>query len=120
MKPKALSGKVMACYQRVYDIVAAIPHGKVMTYGQIARLAADGCAGPVPAIQVGRAMAASAFLAPDLPWWRVIGLEVTHGILRKRSLMLEQKHLLAREGIIADDAGRYDLRRYLYTPPGDA
>lgn len=102
------------CYERIYEIVREIPHGKVMTYGQLAALAADVCISAVPAITVGRAMADSTRYAPDLPWWRVIGKFGNYGVLRKRQLLGLQRDLLAREGIIADSDGRYDLGRYQY------
>ena len=104
------------CYQRIYEIVAAIPRGRVMTYGQIAYLAADVCLSPTPAIQVGRAMAASGQFAPDLPWWRVIGKAGDYGLLRKQHRREEQRALLEREGVAADAEGRYELGRYLWEP----
>lgn len=110
------SEQYMACYQRVYDIVRRIPYGNVMTYGQIAELARDVCTAPVPAIQVGRAMAASGRYAPDLPWWRVIGRASGSGVLRKLRLSKIQRDLLAEEGVVGDAEGRYDLSRCLYTP----
>lgn len=113
------SWRLNACYQRIYALVRDIPPGKVMTYGQLAVLAADVCTSAVPAIQVGRALAASERYAPDIPWWRVIGRDGDSGVLRKRSLSLLQRDLLAREGIVADAEGRYDLDRYLYVPPAD-
>lgn len=103
------------CFQRVYEIVRTIPVGKVMTYGQIANMILDVCRSPVPAIQVGRAMAASSRYAPEIPWWRVIGQEGSFGVLRKLHLSQQQKDLLAGEGILPDDVGRYDLTRYLFT-----
>ncbi|MHB0937337.1 MAG: MGMT family protein [Armatimonadota bacterium] len=107
-----------ACRRRVVDLVSRIPAGKVMTYGQLAELAADVCASPVPAVTIGRVMADSGRFAPDLPWWRVIGREGEYGVLRKRQRRAEQRDLLAEEGVIADAEGRYDLSIYLYTPPG--
>ncbi len=103
-------------YQRIYAIVREIPRGKVMTYGQIAGLVAEYRPDVVPAIQVGRAMAASARYAPDLPWWRVIGKAGRYGVLRKLGLTLTQRELLASEGVIADGEGRYDLSQYQHTP----
>ena len=50
-----------AFYQQVYDIVSQIPRGKVVSYGQIARLLCR----PRAAREVGRAMR---FCPPDLPW----------------------------------------------------
>lgn len=106
------------CRQRIIDLVSSIPAGKVMTYGQLAELAADVCASPVPAITVGRIMADSGRFAPDLPWWRVIGREGHDGVLRKQQNRSAQRDLLAAEGVIADAEGRYDLSVYLYTPSG--
>lgn len=116
MMARETTWRVHACYERIYQIVRDIPYGKVMTYGQIAELAAEVCRSPAPAIQVGRAMAASGEYAPDLPWWRVIGKTGASGVLRKRQLWQLQRDLLAREGVVADADGRYDLARYRYDP----
>ena len=70
----------------------------------------------MPAIQVKGALAASGRYAPDLPWWRVIGQTGGYGVLRKRSLSLLQRDLLAREGVASDGEGRYDLATFLYVP----
>lgn len=106
----------LACYERIYAIVRRIPRGRVMTYGQIAGLVAELCASPVPAITVGRAMAASARYAQDIPWWRVIGRAGDFGVLRFMAYGASQCELLAVEGILPDDDGRYDLTRYGYEP----
>ena len=101
--------------QQIYDLVEKIPPGKVMTYGQIAGMVSDPRNFPVLAIQVGHAMAASKHFAPDLPWWRVIGKERHHGVLRKTDSP-EQHNLLAHEGVLPDRERFYDLSRYLYEP----
>lgn len=52
-------------YQQVYDIVAQVPPGRVVSYGQIARMLGR----PRAAREVGRAMR----LCPEgLPWQRVV------------------------------------------------
>lgn len=51
--------------QRVYALVAQIPKGKVMTYGQIAAL----CGSPQAARIVG---GVAHFGDPELPWQRVV------------------------------------------------
>ena len=51
--------------QRVYAIVAQIPSGRVMTYGQIA-----GLAGSAQASRIVGGIAH--FGPPDLPWQRVV------------------------------------------------
>ena len=51
--------------ERVYEIVASIPRGKLMTYGDIASLAGH----PYAARQVG---GLAHFGPTDLPWHRVV------------------------------------------------
>jgi methylated-DNA-protein-cysteine methyltransferase-like protein len=102
------------CFQRIYALVRQVPRGRVVTYGQVAAEVAHLCPSPVPAITVGRAMAASVREAPDIPWWRVIGRNGRVGVLRKLSLSHEQADLLAAEGILPDAEGRYELERYEY------
>lgn len=51
--------------QRVEDVVASIPKGRVMTYGQIAAL----CGNPWAARIVG---GVAHYGNPDLPWQRVV------------------------------------------------
>ena len=109
-----------ACCRRIYDLVREIPPGKVMTYGQLAELTADVCPSAVPAVTVGRIMAGSGRSAPDLPWWRVIGKEGAYGVLRKRRNRSLQRDLLAREGVLADREGRYELSAYQYLPPSSS
>lgn len=101
------------CYEQIFMIARQIPCGKVMTYGQIA----DACVPKVPAIVVGRAMKASRWYAPDLPWWRVIGRVGAYGVLRiLHDDVLTQRHKLAEEGILPDEEGRYELAAHLYYP----
>ncbi len=56
-------------FDRIYAVVKRIPRGRVMTYGQVAKLAGM----PRGARVVGYAMRASLSGKP-LPWQRVIGL----------------------------------------------
>lgn len=51
--------------QAVYELVATIPYGRLMTYGDIAGL----CGHPYAARQVG---GLAHFGPPDLPWHRVV------------------------------------------------
>lgn len=50
---------------RVYDLVAQIPEGRVMTYGQVAAL----CGAAWAAWEVGQIAHTG---PPDLPWQRVV------------------------------------------------
>ncbi|EKN3401912.1 MGMT family protein [Yersinia enterocolitica] len=91
--------------QRVFHVVAAIPYGQVITYGDIARLIGS----PRAARQVGGVLKR----LPEgsiLPWHRVIN---RHGEI---SLIgedyLRQKNALLAEGIEISPAGRIDLQQY--------
>lgn len=88
----------------VYAIVAEIPPGKVMTYGQIAAWLNR----PRAARQVGYAMAACP-RERQLPWHRVVN---THGEVSKRVDPADevlQRELLEAEGISFNESGRLDL-----------
>ena len=98
----------MATYARFYDVVRRIPHGRVTTYGAVAREAGL----PGRARQVGYAMAA----LPDdhdVPWHRVINV---HGEVSTRAAGTTferiQRALLESEGVTFDARGRVDLDEY--------
>lgn len=91
--------------QRIFQIVAAIPYGRVTTYGEVALLAGS----PRASRQVGGVLKR----LPDgskLPWHRVIN--------RKGEISLigddyqRQKSALLAEGIVFDRYGRIDLQRF--------
>jgi methylated-DNA-protein-cysteine methyltransferase related protein len=92
----------------VYEIVARIPAGKVMTYGQIAML----LGAPHGARRVGQAM----FHAPEyleLPCHRVInskGKLAPGYVFGGEGL---QREMLELEGICFRDNGTVDLKRSL-------
>ena len=96
------------CFARIYAVVADIPRGKVMTYGQVAALAGGICTGRV----VGFAMH-SAPASLNLPCHRVVN--------RKGEMALNpcfggpdrQRRRLAREGVRFRSDGRVDLERSL-------
>ena len=74
-------------YEKVYDIVAKIPFGKVVTYGQIAWMLGK----PRNARQVGFAMH---HCPDDLPWHRVVMADgtITGGQFSElRKLMLQNE-----------------------------
>ncbi|MCA6997838.1 MGMT family protein [Dickeya solani] len=91
--------------QRVIHVIAAIPYGCVVTYGDVARLAGAARA----ARQVGgilRGLPAGS----QLPWYRVIN--------RKGEISLtgsdfqRQKSALQSEGVILNPEGKIDLERF--------
>lgn len=97
-------------YQRIYDVVRAIPAGQVATYGQVAALAGL----PGHARQVGYAL--HALEDDDVPWHRVIN---ARGEISRRSDPGPeplQRVMLEEEGVVFDLGGRVDLKRYRWEP----
>ena len=83
-------------YQQVYDIVAQVPPGKVVSYGQIARMLGR----PRAAREVGRAMR----ICPDgLPWQRVV---MQDGTIASGSFAEIRRTILEKEGVIFLPDGR--------------
>ena len=100
-------------YDRIYEIVRQIPRGLVATYGQIAEL--SNLAGK--ARVVGYALYRVDMKTSDIPWQRVVNAkgEVSLSPLRYGTDYL-QRSLLESEGISFSDAGKIDLRKYLWQP----
>lgn len=103
---------------QVYEWVARIPIGSVMSYGQIARLIARPRGILVKTYSglgprwVGAAMAQ----APEgLPWQRVVN---SQGRISARpgGGAPEQRRLLEEEGVEFSPAGRIDLKRFAHNP----
>ena len=89
--------------ETVYEIVAQIPRGRVLTYGAIARLAGY----PNHSRLVGRIMRD----APDgqLPCHRVVSASG-----RLAPHFPAQASLLAAEGVILSPSGKVPLKTYLW------
>ncbi|MDJ0040974.1 MULTISPECIES: MGMT family protein [Pantoea] len=91
--------------QRIWQIVAAIPPGKVTTYGDVALLAGS----PRAARQVGGVLSR----LPEgstLPWHRVINRHGTISLQGDR--LFRQRDALEAEGIEVSDGGEIDLEKY--------
>lgn len=91
--------------QRVWQIVASIPEGKVTTYGEIARLAGS----PRAARQVGGVLKR----LPEgstLPWHRVVNSQGT--ISLTGSDLQRQRQALLSEGVQVSGTGKINLRKY--------
>ena len=89
-------------HERIREVIASIPRGRVATYGDVAELA-----GAPSARLVGRVLAEDGH---DLPWQRVLranGTTAPH-------LTREQLALLRTEGVLADGE-RVDLKRYRWS-----
>jgi methylated-DNA-protein-cysteine methyltransferase-like protein len=92
-------------FPRIYEIASQIPRGRVSTYGQIAALVGAPC----DARLVGWAMA-SLPEGSDVPWQRVIN---SQGKISLKGMSGQvQRMRLEAEGIVFDERGRVNLRRF--------
>lgn len=100
-------------FEKIYRLVLRIPSGRVMTYGQIARLLEERYS---PRL-VGWAMHATPQDERNIPWHRVINSrgQISTGrvILHEPDL---QRLLLEAEGVVFDERGRCDLSVYQWSP----
>lgn len=106
-----------AYYETVWHVVRQVPHGRVVTYGQIAQLLPPPAGVEPDAYNVfgprwvGDAMAAC---PQDVPWQRVINAQ---GRISQRAGALKQRHLLEAEGIVFVK-DKVDLKVYQWPGPG--
>jgi methylated-DNA-protein-cysteine methyltransferase-like protein len=93
---------------RVYELVAMIPRGRVMTYGQIAAL----CGQPRAARIVG---GVAHFGPEELPWHRVVNKQggLAGAFPGGRS---EQATRLEEDGVHVSEFYRVDVGRLLWWP----
>jgi methylated-DNA-protein-cysteine methyltransferase related protein len=96
--------------KKAVGIIAAIPYGKISTYGIVATHAGNKSG----ARQVARILHSSS-RKYNLPWHRVVNRE------GKISLPLDsgyerQKALLESEGVEFDENNRIDFEKYLWWP----
>ena len=101
-------------YTHVYRLVAQVPRGKVVTYGQVAAL----LGAPRAARAVGTALRyLPRELSQQVPWQRVInssgGISIRGDVIRVE----EQRWLLESEGITFDRSGKVPLKKYLWHGP---
>lgn len=95
---------------KVIEIIAAIPAGKVSTYGIIAAHANNARG----ARQVAWILHSSS-AKHDLPWHRVVNRNGQISLGRGQGYERQMKMLMA-EGIIFDDGERIDFSQYLWWP----
>lgn len=96
--------------ERTINIIKNIPPGKVMTYGQIARLAGS----PRGARQVVRILH-SMSAKYHLPWHRVINSKGEIG-LKENEAISAQKQFLEDEGVVFNKNHVIDLKMYQFHP----
>lgn len=95
--------------QRVYDLVAQIPEGRVMTYGQLAALAGAAWA----AWEVGQI----AHTGPtDLPWHRVVNKQGGLAAGWPNGGRAAHAALLQAEGVAVSDEYKVDIGTLLWNP----
>jgi methylated-DNA-protein-cysteine methyltransferase-like protein len=100
-------------FEKIYRLVLRIPPGRVMTYGQIARLLEERYS---PRL-VGWAMHATPHDERNIPWHRVIN---SRGAISTGRVIVQepdlQRLMLEAEGVVFDDRGHCDLRIYQWSP----
>lgn len=95
--------------QRVYDLVAQIPEGKVMIYGQLAALAGAAWA----AWEVGQI----AHTGPaNLPWQRVVNKQGGLAAGWPGGGRAAHRTLLEAEGVEVSDDYKVDVGKLLWNP----
>jgi methylated-DNA-protein-cysteine methyltransferase-like protein len=97
-------------FRRVYEIVARIPRGEVVTYGQIAAALGD----PRQARTVGWALQGTPEWL-DIPWHRVVNSSGGISTRHTSGGLNTQRKLLEDEEIVFNEDGRLDLERYRWT-----
>lgn len=100
-------------FEKIYRLVLRIPRGRVMTYGQIARLLEERYS---PRL-VGWAMHATPKDERNIPWHRVINSR--GGISTGRVILTEpdvQRLILEGEGVVFNASGHCDLSVYQWSP----
>lgn len=101
-------------FTHVYRLVAQIPKGKVVTYGQVAAL----LGAPRAARAVGTALRyLPRPLSRTVPWQRVLnasgGISFRGDVIRVE----EQRWLLENEGIEFNRHGKVNLKKYRWAGP---
>jgi methylated-DNA-protein-cysteine methyltransferase-like protein len=99
-------------YERIYDVVRAVPAGRVASYGQIAAIV-----GRCTPRSVGFAMA-SVPAGSDVPWHRIINGKGEISFPPGSEGREVQRALLEAEGVVFEESGRTDLKTFGWTGPG--
>ncbi|WP_069446863.1 DNA base-flipping protein [Vibrio scophthalmi] len=94
---------------QIFAVIHQIPHGKVTSYGEIAKLAGY----PGYARHVGKALG-NLPEGSKLPWHRVVNSQGQIS-LKGEDLQRQRRRLLA-EGIEVSDSGRISLKKHKWQP----
>ncbi len=94
--------------QKIVDVIASIPRGKVLSYGAVAALSGN----PRAARQVSWLLKSQTEKL-NLPWHRVISSKGTISIKDGHGYLM-QKHLLEDENILFDIKDKINLSLYMW------
>lgn len=100
--------------ESVYELVRAIPRGRVMTYGQIAAILGEGYTPRT----VGYVMHAAD--SEGVPWQRVINSQGKCSTGRLTIPVNLQQEMLEQEGVVFNARGKCDLAKFGWLPEGAA
>lgn len=94
-------------FEKVYEIVAKIPRGRVTTYGQIARMIGNP--------RLSRAVGYALNTSPDgLPCHRVVNQEGRLARVFEHDGINEQRLLLEEEGVSFTPDGRVRMEAHMW------
>jgi alkylated DNA nucleotide flippase Atl1/isopentenyldiphosphate isomerase len=97
---------------QVLQLVSKVPAGRIVSYGQVARVLGRPRASRV----VGGFLSSLSAAELDVPWQRVLNREgrvsSRADIFAQEDPVVEQKDRLAEEGLESDSQGRYSLDEY--------
>jgi methylated-DNA-protein-cysteine methyltransferase related protein len=96
--------------QRVYTVLAAVPPGSVVTYGQVAELAGL----PRAARMVGRILG-NLPKGTELPWHRVVNAAGKISLAEDSPSFKLQKARLQEEGVVLNN-NRINLKKFNWQP----
>jgi methylated-DNA-protein-cysteine methyltransferase-like protein len=97
--------------ERIWQVIAMIPRGRVATYGQVAELAGL----PGNARRVGRLLSQLPS-GSRIPWHRVINASGAISLPRRSDGFARQRSRLVREGVKVSSTGRIALRQFRWNP----
>lgn len=96
--------------KQAIEIMKSIPQGKVMSYGQVARLAGS----PKGARQVVRILH-SMSEKEGIPWHRIVNVKGEIA-MQDHEGRYTQRMLLEEEGLAVEPGGKVSLERYQHFP----
>lgn len=101
----------MTVFEKIYEVVCNIPKGKVATYGQVALLAGN----PHWARVVGYALHVNPAFGV-IPCHRVVNREGKTAESFAFGGSDIQRQMLENEGIVFEEDGHIDLKKYQWKP----